>query len=539
MLPAGSRLGPYEITAPLQLGADEAYRAYEHGQERLVILHVFRVEFDAEPERRSAFERQIHAAAALSHPHILETYDAGTDAHAAYVVSAPATGDTLRARLDAGTVSPGDAVRWAVQITRALAAARRRGVPHGHLSADRVVLDAAGRALVSGFGVAPLVPPYRRATDARALIALTGALLRSAWQATPLRRRAAWSAAAAAAAVLALVIASTVGRDVTATDQPGTATVAAGNADRAVLPEGTPVQAEEPPPDVPSTPQSADASGAAEPIGAPAVSAPPSAPIAGARPAPAPSPPSPKPSSPPAELPPPATAPAAPVRPLTPVVADGRNVPSLVTEASVRANEFDLAGAAELLKAAASRGDVGAQAAALYLGGLLDAREAFLEGGPANTIAPIHDAIMSLQGIAKGRPGSAEIARLMLHAAAAAAQSERDEMSLYLETALEMESLQRMAGLPGAPLVSAAEVAGDLWLQVHRYEDARGAYTEAAARVGSTLRILSGLARAARRLNDTPAACATYRRLLDAWGGRPGLPVEIAEARAYVGGCAP
>jgi hypothetical protein len=112
-------------------------------------------------------------------------------------------------------------------------------------------------------------------------------------------------------------------------------------------------------------------------------------------------------------------------------------------------------------------------------------------------------------------------------------------MSLYLETALEMESLQRMAGLPGAPLVPAAEVAGDLWLQVHRYEDARRAYTEAAERTGSTLRILSGLGRAARRLNDLPAACASYRRLLDAWGSRPGLPVEIAEARAYIGGCPP
>jgi hypothetical protein len=227
------------------------------------------------------------------------------------------------------------------------------------------------------------------------------------------------------------------------------------------------------------------------------------------------------------------------VRPLTPVVADGRTATSLMTEASVRATEFDLAGAFELARAAATRGDAGAQIAALYLRGLIDAREAFRDGGPADTLAPVREAIASLQAIAKGRPGSAEIARLMLHAAAAAAQSERDEMSLYLETAVEMEMLQRTAGLTGAPLVSAAETAGDLWLQVHRYDDARRTYTEAADRVGSTLRILSGLARTARRLNDAPAACAAYRRLLDAWGGRPGLPVEIAEARAYVGGCAP
>jgi hypothetical protein len=208
-----------------------------------------------------------------------------------------------------------------------------------------------------------------------------------------------------------------------------------------------------------------------------------------------------------------------------------------MAEASVRAAEFELSAALELSRAAASRGDPNAQIAALYIRGLIDAREAFREGGPRDALAPVREAIAALQAIANGRPGAAEIARLTLHAAAAAAQSERDEMSLYLETAVRMESLQRMAGLPGAPLVTAAEVSGDLWLQVHRYDDARRAYREAAARTGSTLRTLSGLARTARRLNDTAGACASYRQLLDAWGGRPAMPVEIAEARMYVDEC--
>jgi hypothetical protein len=216
-----------------------------------------------------------------------------------------------------------------------------------------------------------------------------------------------------------------------------------------------------------------------------------------------------------------------------------RDAGTLMTEASVRASEFDLAGALELSRVAASRDDPNAQIAAWYLHGLINAGEAFREGGAPDALAPVREAIASLHAHANGRPGAAEIARLALHAAAAAAQSERDEMGLYLESALDMETLQRMAGLPGAPLVSAAEVAGDLWLQVHRYEDARRAYTDAAASAGSTLRILSGLARVARRLNDAAAACANYQQLLDVWGGRPGLPVEIAEARTYLGGCPP
>jgi hypothetical protein len=469
MLPVGSRLGPYEITAPLSVEGTETYRAYDHRAHREVTLQVSRIELDVGSERPQ--------------PDELELYHAVTGTDAVYVVSASAARDKPGVPIEARTMSIEDATRWALKVARA-----------------------------SGAGPQKIVRPRR-------------------WRWTPRRRRAAWTAAAASVAALALIIALAVGRDAMVAEPPAAAPIAPADADRAVPPVPAQPQAAEPTPDPAEAPP-ADAAGGADRIDAPDVGAPP---IADTCPAPAPSRPSPT----PAEPPPPAAAPAAPVRPLSPVVADARDVPSLVTEASVRADEFDLAGAFALLTAAASRGDVAAQVAALYIGGLLDAREAFLEGGPATAVAGIHDAIMSLQAIATGRPGSAEIARLTLHAAAAASQSERDEMSLYLETALEMESLQRMARLPGAPLVSAAEVAGDLWLQVHRYEEARRAYTEAAARVGSTLRILSGLARTARRLDDTPAACASYRRLLDAWGGRPGLPVEIAEARAYVGGCAP
>ena len=225
------------------------------------------------------------------------------------------------------------------------------------------------------------------------------------------------------------------------------------------------------------------------------------------------------------ERPPPASEPAPAVPP------DDRDARSLITEAMVRAAEFDLPGASDLLRVTAERGDRGAEVGVLYIRGLVAAREAFREGGTVAAIAPVHEAIESLGAIAQGRRGSAEIARLVLQAAAAAAQSERDEMRLYLEAAVQMELVQSAAGLPGAPLVSAAEVAGDLWLQVGRYEDARRAYTEAADRAGSSLRILAGLGSAASRLKDVLAACASYSSLLDTWGARPGLPAEVAEAR--------
>ena len=232
---------------------------------------------------------------------------------------------------------------------------------------------------------------------------------------------------------------------------------------------------------------------------------------------------------------PPLPEPVADAPPATPVVgADGRDARSLIAEAIVRAAEFDLPGAMELLRVTAARGDAGSEVGLVYLRGLVDAREAFEDGGTVAALTPVYGAIEALATLSQGRRGSAEIARLVLQAAAAAAQSERDEMRLYLDTAMQMELIQSAAGLPGAPLVSATEIAGDLWLQVDRYEDARQMYDDAADRVGPSLRNMVGSARASGRLKDVLAACISYGGLLETWGSRPGAPSEIAEAQTYI-----
>jgi hypothetical protein len=207
---------------------------------------------------------------------------------------------------------------------------------------------------------------------------------------------------------------------------------------------------------------------------------------------------------------------------------------SVLTDAAMRAAEFDMAGAVRLLTGESESRDTDVQVAAVYVRSLLDAREAARQGGSPESLTPVRQAIAWLELVANGRPGPAEIARLMLQAAAAAAQSERDEMRLYLDTAIRMETVQRAAGMRGAPILAAAEAAADLWLQVHRYDEARRAYDEAAQQLGSSPRILYGRARAARGLNDVAMACEAFRQLLDTWGRRSAVPAEISEARAYV-----
>ena len=197
------------------------------------------------------------------------------------------------------------------------------------------------------------------------------------------------------------------------------------------------------------------------------------------------------------------------------------------------AQEMAVVGAAEQYERAGALGCADAVVPGLYARAWLAAREASRRGGDAESVAPVRAAVEALTARAANRPGVAEIARLVLLAAIAGAQSERDEMAVYLAQALQLERLQLTAGEPAAPVITAHEAAGDLWLQVHRYEDARRAYSEAALRVGTTPRVTLGLARAAARLDDGETACREYEAFTSWWGSRPESS-EMTEARGYL-----
>jgi hypothetical protein len=209
------------------------------------------------------------------------------------------------------------------------------------------------------------------------------------------------------------------------------------------------------------------------------------------------------------------------------------NARTLIASAQARADAFDLSGAAESLAAAAAAGCTEARLAAVYLRGVVAARAAYPFGGSRDSIAPVERALAELDREPLRSAGETQIVRFVLQAAIAAAQSEREEVALLIEHAIDLEAQRRSAGLSGAPVVTAVEVAGDLWLQVHRYDDARRAYARAADRVGRTPRVVLGLARAALRLSDFASACAEYRALVAGWRS-PGQPLEIGEAQTFL-----
>jgi Tol biopolymer transport system component/tRNA A-37 threonylcarbamoyl transferase component Bud32 len=139
LLSAGTRLGPYEITAAIGAGGmGEVYKARDPRLDRTVAIKVSQEKFS---ER---FEREARAVAALNHPHICILYDVGTD----YLVMEYIDGVALKGPL------PFDrALKYAVQICDALDAAHQQGITHRDLKPGNILVTKAGIKLLD-FGLA-------------------------------------------------------------------------------------------------------------------------------------------------------------------------------------------------------------------------------------------------------------------------------------------------------------------------------------------------------------------------------------------------
>jgi serine/threonine protein kinase/Tol biopolymer transport system component len=153
----GSRLGPYEILSILGAGGmGEVYRARDTRLQRDVAIKVLPAGFSTDPERLARFEREARAAAALNHPNILAVYDIGQHDGLPYIVSELLEGETLRERLNGGSIPIRKAVEYAVQIADGLAAAHERGIVHRDLKPENIFVTVDGRAKILDFGLAKL-----------------------------------------------------------------------------------------------------------------------------------------------------------------------------------------------------------------------------------------------------------------------------------------------------------------------------------------------------------------------------------------------
>ena len=159
-LPAGTRLGPYEILAPLGSGGmGEVYRARDTRLRREVAIKVLPAAVSADSERLRRFEQEARAASALNHPNILTIYDVGAREGSPYVVSELLEGETLREKLGGAALSVRRALDYGLQVIRGLAAAHEKGIVHRDLKPENLFVTRDERVKILDFGLAKLREP--------------------------------------------------------------------------------------------------------------------------------------------------------------------------------------------------------------------------------------------------------------------------------------------------------------------------------------------------------------------------------------------
>ncbi len=151
---SGTRLGPYEIVAPIGAGGmGEVYRAHDMRLGRDVAIKVLAPHLAATPEVRARFEREARTISQLNHPHICALYDIGHEDGTEYLVMELLEGETLAGRLEKGPLPTAEVLTLGAQIADALDRAHRAGVVHRDLKPGNVMLTRSGAKLMD-FGLA-------------------------------------------------------------------------------------------------------------------------------------------------------------------------------------------------------------------------------------------------------------------------------------------------------------------------------------------------------------------------------------------------
>jgi Tol biopolymer transport system component len=182
-LTSGTKLGPYEIVAPLGAGGmGEVYRAHDSRLERDVAVKVLPTDLSSDPSLRQRLEREAKAVSKLSHPHICTLHDIGHQEGMDFLVMELLEGETLEQRLIKGPLPPEQTLRFAGQIADALAKAHKMGITHRDLKPSNVMLTKTGAKLMD-FGLAketgpaPLAAALTEMTADQAKLTVEGTII--------------------------------------------------------------------------------------------------------------------------------------------------------------------------------------------------------------------------------------------------------------------------------------------------------------------------------------------------------------------------
>jgi Tol biopolymer transport system component/predicted Ser/Thr protein kinase len=156
-LAVGTRLGPYEVLAPLGAGGmGEVYRARDTRLGREVAIKVLPAGLAGDDDRRARFEQEARSASALNHPNIVTIHDIGTHDGTLYIAMEMVEGRSLRDLLVGELLPVRRMLDIAVQMTEGLAKAHAAGIVHRDLKPENVMVSKDGFVKILDFGLAKL-----------------------------------------------------------------------------------------------------------------------------------------------------------------------------------------------------------------------------------------------------------------------------------------------------------------------------------------------------------------------------------------------
>jgi serine/threonine protein kinase/Tol biopolymer transport system component len=183
-LSSGTRLGPFEILAPLGAGGmGEVYRARDSRLGRDVAVKVLSSEFAADADRRKRFEQEARSASALNHSNIVTIHDIGSQGDTIYIAMELVDGSTLRELLHAGALPTKKLLDFSFQMADGLAKAHAAGIVHRDLKPENVMVTKDGAVKILDFGLAKLLKlqndetsnlPTAQATQAGTVLGTVG-----------------------------------------------------------------------------------------------------------------------------------------------------------------------------------------------------------------------------------------------------------------------------------------------------------------------------------------------------------------------------
>src|SRR5215471_6099335 len=144
----GTRLGPYEIVAPIGAGGmGEVYRATDINLAREVAIKVLPDAFAQDPEPVARFEREARTLAALNHPNIAIIHGLEKSQGTYALVMELVDGEDLSQRIARGPIPIDEALPIAKQIAEALEAAHEQGITHRDLKPANIKVRPDGTAV--------------------------------------------------------------------------------------------------------------------------------------------------------------------------------------------------------------------------------------------------------------------------------------------------------------------------------------------------------------------------------------------------------